>query len=217
MSLFSAARVSAVIVKVVLLVSALSGCNTFTRSLALTDEEYQRAAINAYASAATYVSLAASVTPYHSEIDPNPSPAPLTPSTPDGQCSNCRGTGQLGDGRTAITCPKCKGTGKVVSNLSTPSGNIPIRLAVLKEDDHNPQYENPYGISVTGWEQYTDNVYPDPISSPQVCDVNDPSCRSCGSSGNTKPSASSGSERRLFSGRIRGRIRGFFQRLFGRR
>lgn len=28
------------------------------------------------------------------------------------KCTNCDGTGKLGDGRIVITCPACKGTGK---------------------------------------------------------------------------------------------------------
>jgi len=31
-------------------------------------------------------------------------------------CSNCRGTGKVGDGRTMSTCPVCNGTGKIVSS-----------------------------------------------------------------------------------------------------
>lgn len=37
------------------------------------------------------------------------------PPSPDkcGKCSNCNGTGKLGDGRIVTTCPVCKGTGKL--------------------------------------------------------------------------------------------------------
>lgn len=31
---------------------------------------------------------------------------------PKSQCSNCRGTGKIGDGRVTYECPVCKGTGK---------------------------------------------------------------------------------------------------------
>lgn len=40
------------------------------------------------------------------KTSPTPSPKP------DGLCENCRGTGKVGDGRVAVTCPVCDGTGK---------------------------------------------------------------------------------------------------------
>jgi hypothetical protein len=46
--------------------------------------------------------------------DQKPAPAIKT------DCSNCRGTGKVGDGRTMSTCPICNGTGKVVSSSSPP-------------------------------------------------------------------------------------------------
>ena len=37
-------------------------------------------------------------------------PAPPAPTSED--CENCHGTGKLGDGRIAVECPACGGTGK---------------------------------------------------------------------------------------------------------
>lgn len=49
-------------------------------------------------------------------------PAPA-PNPPGGVCDNCDGTGKLGDGTVAVTCPVCKGTGK-----SPPApGATPVR------------------------------------------------------------------------------------------
>ncbi len=45
----------------------------------------------------------------------SPTPAPSPEPQPGDTCTNCDGTGILGDGRTKITCPKCKGTGKIGS------------------------------------------------------------------------------------------------------
>lgn len=36
--------------------------------------------------------------------------APPTPASD--KCTNCDGTGKIGDGRIVLTCPVCKGTGK---------------------------------------------------------------------------------------------------------
>jgi len=38
--------------------------------------------------------------------------APPSPSPDAGRCDNCNGTGKIGDGKIAHTCPACKGTGK---------------------------------------------------------------------------------------------------------
>jgi hypothetical protein len=35
-------------------------------------------------------------------------------------CSNCRGTGVVGDGRVTSVCPVCKGKKKVVSSSAAP-------------------------------------------------------------------------------------------------
>jgi Zn finger protein HypA/HybF involved in hydrogenase expression len=40
-----------------------------------------------------------------SEISPAPKPV-------DERCSNCNGTGKIGDGRIVMQCPECGGTGK---------------------------------------------------------------------------------------------------------
>jgi DnaJ-class molecular chaperone len=40
-----------------------------------------------------------------SEIGPAPKPV-------DERCSNCNGTGKIGDGRIVMQCPECGGTGK---------------------------------------------------------------------------------------------------------
>ena len=42
--------------------------------------------------------------------DKKPGPAIQT------DCSNCRGTGRVGDGTVSSKCPVCKGTGKVTSS-----------------------------------------------------------------------------------------------------
>ena len=47
-------------------------------------------------------------------------------ATPDAtpnadKCTNCNGTGKIGDGKIVMTCPVCNGTGKpVVSVLKRP-------------------------------------------------------------------------------------------------
>ena len=38
--------------------------------------------------------------------------APAPQPTPGGKCTNCLGTGKIGDGRIVFDCPACKGTGK---------------------------------------------------------------------------------------------------------
>ena len=40
------------------------------------------------------------------EFAPTPTPAPA------GKCTNCLGTGKIGDGRIVFDCPACRGTGK---------------------------------------------------------------------------------------------------------
>lgn len=47
-----------------------------------------------------------------------PAPKPPKP-TPDGKCSNCSGTGIIGDGNSIrMKCPVCKGTGKACDGES---------------------------------------------------------------------------------------------------
>lgn len=36
----------------------------------------------------------------------------MAPAPASDKCTNCDGTGKLGDGRITTTCPICKGTGK---------------------------------------------------------------------------------------------------------
>ena len=42
--------------------------------------------------------------------------APAPKPTPTGKCTNCLGTGKIGDGRIVFDCPACKGTGKACVN-----------------------------------------------------------------------------------------------------
>lgn len=51
-----------------------------------------------------------------------PPPAP----TPAGkECTNCNGTGKIGDGRIVMPCPECNGTGKTASLLH-PTAFVPL-------------------------------------------------------------------------------------------
>jgi DnaJ-class molecular chaperone len=36
----------------------------------------------------------------------------IAPTPASDKCDNCDGTGKIGDGRIALPCPVCKGTGK---------------------------------------------------------------------------------------------------------
>lgn len=38
--------------------------------------------------------------------------APVPQPAPSGKCTNCLGTGKIGDGRIVFDCPACKGTGR---------------------------------------------------------------------------------------------------------
>lgn len=54
-----------------------------------------------------------------------PPPAP----TPAGkECTNCNGTGKIGDGRIVLTCPECDGTGKTAAFLH-PTSFVPLAEA----------------------------------------------------------------------------------------
>lgn len=44
---------------------------------------------------------------------PSPTPAPNPPKPDLVECQNCGGDGIIGDGRTEMECPPCKGTGLV--------------------------------------------------------------------------------------------------------
>ena len=41
------------------------------------------------------------------QLHNTPAPKPVS-----GQCSNCNGTGKVGDGKIVMTCQACNGTGK---------------------------------------------------------------------------------------------------------
>lgn len=58
------------------------------------------------------------------EMRRGPAPAP---KPDDGRCENCGGTGKLGDGRVAVTCPACDGTGKrKITKPACPTGSCPL-------------------------------------------------------------------------------------------
>lgn len=68
--------------------------------------------------------------------DTSPTPAP-TPPAPSGQCTNCNGTGRLGDGTVSVPCPVCGGDGKIESTADeiVPSLPKPVSVVVPTEDD----------------------------------------------------------------------------------
>jgi RecJ-like exonuclease len=41
----------------------------------------------------------------------------LPPTPVSNECSNCNGTGKIGDGRIVMTCPECRGTGKTAKSV----------------------------------------------------------------------------------------------------
>ena len=53
--------------------------------------------------------------------------APPAPTPDAGKCSNCNGTGKIGDGRIVMTCPECNGTGKVVKSVLHPAVFVPCK------------------------------------------------------------------------------------------
>jgi hypothetical protein len=68
---------------------------------------------------------------------------PETPDDSSDSCRNCNGTGKTGDGRIVITCPVCKGTGKIPDPVS--QSEIVLQessTAVLKP---TPKNEAPQG------------------------------------------------------------------------
>lgn len=67
------------------------------------------------AHAGPYEGIAAAVISYCSTIAPDPTPTPNPNPTPQ-KCTNCNGTGKLGDGTISITCPVCNGKGTVTSD-----------------------------------------------------------------------------------------------------
>jgi RecJ-like exonuclease len=52
--------------------------------------------------------------------------APPAPTPDAGECSNCNGTGKIGDGRIVMTCPECNGTGKEARSVLHPSVFVPL-------------------------------------------------------------------------------------------
>lgn len=59
-----------------------------------------------------------------SSVTPQPQPEP-TPRPQPGKCSNCGGTGKLGDGTVAVDCPVCGGDGFASTLI------VPITVAAL--------------------------------------------------------------------------------------
>lgn len=53
-------------------------------------------------------------------LPPAPAPAPAT------DCTNCNGTGKIGDGRIVMTCPECNGTGKATKSVLHPAVFVPL-------------------------------------------------------------------------------------------
>jgi hypothetical protein len=52
--------------------------------------------------------------------------APPAPTPDAGECSNCNGTGKIGDGRIVMTCPECNGTGKEARSVLHPAIFVPL-------------------------------------------------------------------------------------------
>ena len=58
----------------------------------------------------------------------------LVPVTPAGDvCSNCKGTGKLGDGTVSVRCPVCDGTGKK-KPTAPPAKPTPLTPPVQKTE-----------------------------------------------------------------------------------
>jgi DnaJ-class molecular chaperone len=53
--------------------------------------------------------------------------APPAPTPDAGKCSNCNGTGKIGDGRIVMTCPECNGTGKAAKSVLHPAAFVPCK------------------------------------------------------------------------------------------
>jgi DnaJ-class molecular chaperone len=53
--------------------------------------------------------------------------APPAPKPDAGKCSNCNGTGKIGDGRIVMTCPECNGTGKPLKSVLHPAVFVPCK------------------------------------------------------------------------------------------
>jgi DnaJ-class molecular chaperone len=57
--------------------------------------------------------------------------APPAPAPDAGKCSNCNGTGKIGDGRIVMTCPECNGTGKQTKSVLHPAAFVPCKECEL--------------------------------------------------------------------------------------
>ena len=57
--------------------------------------------------------------------------APPAPTPDAGKCSNCNGTGKIGDGRIVMTCPECNGTGKAAKSVLHPAAFVPCKECEL--------------------------------------------------------------------------------------
>lgn len=69
---------------------------------------------------------------------PNPTPGPAP--APSGICSNCNGTGKLGDGTVSVTCPVCDGTGKATTAGMRPTPPVGPEASPLLAE--TPQAES---------------------------------------------------------------------------
>jgi hypothetical protein len=71
-------------------------------------------------SAGEFQSLAEGIVAMYATARPQPSPSPTptpNPPSPSQICTNCNGTGRVGDGTVFVTCVPCKGTGKIVAQV----------------------------------------------------------------------------------------------------
>jgi len=57
--------------------------------------------------------------------------APPAPTPDAGKCSNCNGTGKIGDGRIVMPCPECNGTGKAAKSVLHPAAFVPCKECEL--------------------------------------------------------------------------------------
>lgn len=77
---------------------------------------------------------------------PDASPAP-GPDTSD-VCWNCSGRGQVGDGRTMLTCRVCNGSGRATTSYGDPSpadeSTNPVAADLVGDDDAPELAEGPH-------------------------------------------------------------------------
>jgi hypothetical protein len=91
----------------------LIGCGGFGRPARMkTANEY----VPTIAVAAAFANL--------DKTQPAPSPTPIVP----GLCSNCRGTGKIGDGTVMVPCPVCGGDGVMNQGPSGPAAFNDIKI-----------------------------------------------------------------------------------------